>query len=117
MAFDLDEELRRAIAVAESLYGRRDMSCQLMLVAHHQKNFPKILLALAVVPSASDSPIRGSFLDPDLEAKHELWHDAVHCLTPVNRMDTLWFEEGVALRFDLKHSPVTVHQRTKYRKQ
>jgi hypothetical protein len=30
-------------------------------------------------------------------------------------MDTLWFEEGVALRFGLKHSPIAVSQRREYR--
>jgi hypothetical protein len=111
MAFDLDEELRTAIAAASSLYGTRDESFELLPVAYHEKNYAQSVVddrAMTIsVKLANPAP----FSDRDSEAKFELWHEAVHCLVPVNRMDTLWFEEGVAIRFGLKHAPLSAAKR------
>lgn len=115
MAFDFDEELRKAIGVAESLYGSRDMTYELKPVEYHQKNYAQSVVDTEArtvsVKLADPTP----FNDRDLEAKYELWHEAVHCLSPVCRMDTLYFEEGLALRFGLKRSPIAVPQRKAYR--
>lgn len=115
MAIDLDHELKRAIDFAASLYGPPAQTFRLEPVSYHQKNYAQSIVdehnRTISVRLADPTP----FADKDGEATYELWHEAVHCLVPVSRMDTLWFEEGVALRFGLKHAPVASHMKKKYR--
>jgi hypothetical protein len=49
----------------------------------------------------------------DHRLKYRIWHEAVHCLSPVNSMKTLWFEEGLAVWSSL-YAP---HMERNYRRQ
>ena len=116
MALDFDQELRTAIGTAESLYGPRDPTFHLLPVAYHQKNYAQSLVNQANRTISVKLADPAVFEDKETEARYELWHEAVHCLAPVERMDTLWFEEGIALRFALTHSPLTPIQKMNNRK-
>jgi hypothetical protein len=111
LELDLDKELKTAIATAAAQYGERHPEYDLLPVAYHEKNHAQLDVNDSAktlkVFLANPTP----FLDRDAEAKYEIWHEAVHCLVPVKRTDTLWFEEGVALHFALKNAPLTSKQR------
>ena len=111
MTLDFDHELQAAIAAAASLYGPRDETFKLLPVAYHQKTYAQSQVneqaRTISVKLADPTP----FADKDSEAKYELWHEAVHCLAPVETTNTLWFEEGVALRFGLDHAPLSSVQK------
>jgi hypothetical protein len=118
VAFDFDQELQTAIAAAASLYGSRDARFTLLPVTYHQKKYAQSIVdemactvSVKLVDPMRLIPIPLTQADKDSEAKYELWHEAVHCLAPVQRMDTSWFEEGVALRFSLTHAPLTAAQK------
>jgi hypothetical protein len=118
MALDLDKELHEAIATAALLYGQRDETFELLPVGHHQRKYAQSIIdheARTISVKLADAALFTE-ADKDNEAKYELWHEAVHCLAPVGRMDTLWFEEGVALRFSLKHAPIPRVQRKRFRR-
>lgn len=34
----------------------------------------------------------------DLLLKYQVWHEAIHCLAPTESMETIWFEEGLAVQ-------------------
>jgi hypothetical protein len=116
VAFDFDIELQTAIKAAASLYGAADTNFALLGVSSHKKPYAQTVVdesARTVGVKLADPSI--PFPDVDAEARYEIWHEAVHCLSPVQRMDTLWFEEGVALRFALKHTPVSRPQRRAFK--
>jgi hypothetical protein len=115
--FDFDVELQTAIKAAASLYGTADTNFALLGVSSHKETYAQTIvdeIAKTVSVKLADPSI--PFPDVDAEARYEIWHEAVHCLSPVQRMDTLWFEEGVALRFGLKHAPISRVQRRAFRK-
>jgi len=104
---DFDKELAVAMRAAAKLYGEPDKRFTIKPVQPHTERYAQAKVdpnTLTVTVHVSELSL---FPDPDAEAKYQLWHEAVHCLFPVNRMDTLWFEEGVALRFALKHTPIS----------
>jgi len=107
VALDFDLELSKAIAEAAARYGAADPTFTRCPVAYHDKSYAQAIVddkaRTISVKLADPTPFR----DRDIEARYELWHEAVHCLAPVNRMDTLWFEEGLATNFALRHSPLT----------
>jgi hypothetical protein len=112
LGINLDQELATAICAAENLYGERDKRFALKPVEHHAETYAQTKVddtafTLTVYTSDLSNLTKAA---AEAEAKYQLWHEAVHCLFPVNRMDTLWFEEGVALRFGLKHTPVLPKQ-------
>jgi hypothetical protein len=112
LAFDFDLELSEAIAAAAARYGAADPTFTRCPVAYHEKSYAQTIVddkARTISVKLADP--RRFFKDRDSEARYELWHDAVHCLAPVNRMDTLWFEEGLAINFALRHSPLNSVQR------
>jgi hypothetical protein len=110
LTLDLDKELETAIWTAAALYGERYPPYKLLPVAYHQKNHAQIIVDDVAKTLSVFLADPAPFEDKDAEAKYEIWHEAVHCLFPVNRMDTLWFEEGVALRFARTHTPISPKQ-------
>ena len=113
MAFDFDLELSKAIAEAAARYGAADPTFTRCPVAYHEKSYAQSIVdvkARTISVKLAD-PTCFKDRDRDNEARYELWHEAVHCLAPVNRMDTLWFEEGLAINFALRHSPFNPVQR------
>jgi hypothetical protein len=113
VAFDFDLELSKAIAEAAARYGAADPAFTRCPVVYHEKSYAQSIVdekaRTISVKLADPTPFRAR--NRDIEARYELWHEAVHCLAPVNRMDTLWFEEGLAINFALRHSPLTAIQR------
>lgn len=111
MAFDFDVELTRAIAEAATRYGAADPTFTRCPVVYHEKNYAQTIVDDKARTISVKLANPGPFRNKDSEAQYELWHEAVHCLAPVNRMDTLWFEEGLATNFALRHSPLNSVQR------
>jgi hypothetical protein len=104
MSLDFLAELKAAISAAAAKYGPAE-DYRLLPVVFHDKTFAQldvnveartVQVHLASVASTSEE-----------EPKYELWHEAIHCLAPVRRWDTLWFEEGLATEFALKHTPIS----------
>jgi hypothetical protein len=106
---DFDAELQRAIQAAASLYGEPVSKFKFLPVGYHDKKYAQTIVyedAATIAVKLADPTV---FANDDYRTKgaiYQLWHEAVHCLAPVNRMDTLWFEEGVAIRFCQKQAPV-----------
>jgi hypothetical protein len=95
VASDFDQELNKAIAYFEGRFGKRDMRFQLQPVELHQKRFAQTLVSEAAhtITVCLDEATR----EDDLLLKHQLWHEAVHCLAPTESIQTIWFEEGLAV--------------------
>jgi hypothetical protein len=104
MAFDFDSELQRAVAHWESQYGDRDKSFSFLAVEFHNKPYAQTL----VNEQARTLAVRLDFAakGDDLRLKFQLWHEAVHCLAPVETMETIWFEEGLAVYSSLYAPPI-----------
>lgn len=106
---DFDAELKRAINVAASLYGAPVSGFTLVPVGYHALGYAQTLVddvAMTVAVKLANPQVFANEEYRINAAIYQLWHEAVHCLAPVNRMDTLWFEEGVAIRFCQKKTPV-----------
>jgi hypothetical protein len=106
---DFDAELKRAIEAASSLYGEPVSKFTFLPVEYHDKNYAQTIVYDGAATIAVKLANPAVFANDDYRTKgaiYQLWHEAVHCLAPENRMDTLWFEEGVAIRFCQRKAPV-----------
>jgi len=107
MSINLDKELSKAIDYFGERYGAAETSYDRLPVSTHNKPFAQTLvddnnktIAVKVTETAKIA-----------QQRYQLWHEAVHCLAPVPRMDTLWFEEGLAV-YSTLNAP---HMKNAYR--
>lgn len=96
MPFDFDEELSKAIAHFEGRFGERDKKFRLLPVALHQKPFAQTLVSESACTIAVR--LNEAVKDNDLLLKYQIWHEAIHCLAPTESIQTIWFEEGLAVQ-------------------
>lgn len=86
--------LKRILRVVEGRFGPRITGWKLRPVLVHGENFPQTMV------SESDRTITVRLTEltrnHPLQAIYQLAHEAIHCLSPAARLDTLWFEEGLA---------------------
>jgi hypothetical protein len=86
--------LKRILGLVEGRFGPRNTSWKLRPVLVQGQNFAQTIV------SESDRTITvrltESTRNHQLQAMYQLAHEAVHCLSPAARFDTLWFEEGLA---------------------
>jgi hypothetical protein len=90
---DFDKELTKAIGYFGERYGKPDTEFRRLPVATHDKYFAQTL----VDEKNKTISVKLAATTKLAQIKYQLWHEAVHCLAPVQRMDTLWFEEGLAV--------------------
>jgi hypothetical protein len=88
------KNLKRIISIVERRYGLRVPGCKLRPVLIEGQNFPQTLVSdhdrtvtVRLTESTRKYPQQAIF---------QLAHEAVHCLSPAARLDTLGFEEGLA---------------------
>jgi len=93
MPFDFDKELSKAIDYFGERYGKADTEFRRLPVAIHDKNFAETL----VDEKNKIISVKLTATTKLAQIKYQIWHEAVHCLAPVQRVDTLWFEEGLAV--------------------
>jgi len=95
MAFDFDHELQTAVKSYESRYGARDNRFRFLPVSFHALPYAQTLVddTSFTLQIKLDQDAKGQ----DERLKFQIWHEAVHCLAPVKSMETLWFEEGLAV--------------------
>lgn len=107
MPFDFDKELSKAIEYFGKRYGEEDAGFRRLSVAAHDKKFAQTL----VDEKNKTVSVKITATTKLAQIKYQLWHEAVHCLAPVQRVDTLWFEEGLAV-----HSALNApHMKQAYR--
>jgi hypothetical protein len=106
VGFNFDIELRSAIASFENRYGQRDRSFKILPTSFHDEPYAQILVDEAgrTIAVKLDAAAKGD----DMRLKYQIWHEAVHCLAPVQTKRTLWFEEGLAVQSSL-HAPHMNH--------
>jgi hypothetical protein len=95
MAFDLDRELLLAIKIFEARYGNRDPRFQIIPVSFHDRPYAQTIVDDIACTLAVKLDVAA--MNDNVRLKYQIWHEAVHCLAPVNSMHTLWFEEGLAV--------------------
>jgi hypothetical protein len=95
MTFNFDHELQTAVNFYEDRYGARDTRFSFQPVSFHSYPYAQTLVddTSFTLQVKLDEAARGD----DYRLKYQIWHEAVHCLAPVRRMETLWFEEGLAV--------------------
>src|ERR1700730_3173430 len=95
-------ELHRILSIAENRFGRRVTGWAMLPVLIEGQRFPQTLVSEA----ARTTRVRltlSTNLYP-LQATFQLAHEAIHCLSPAERTDTIWFEEGLANHHSLTFS-------------
>jgi hypothetical protein len=100
MTFDFDKELSKAVEYFSERYGKEDAGFRRLPVGTHEKNFAQTI----VDEKNKTVSVKITATTKLAQVKYQLWHEAVHCIAPVQRMDTLWFEEGLAVHSAL-HAP------------
>ncbi len=100
--FDLDDELNKAIAHYEGRFGHRDTDFRLLPVGFHSQNYAQSLVheGAGTIAVKLNERVKNN----DLLLKYQLWHEAVHCLAPTESIETIWFEEGLAVESAM-HAP------------
>jgi hypothetical protein len=102
--FDFDDELSKAIAHYEDRFGERDKRFHILPVAFHGRPYAQSIVDDHQFTVAVRLNVAAQH--HDLSLKYQLWHEAVHCLAPVNSMRTLWFEEGLAVQCCMYAPPI-----------
>jgi len=99
MGIDPKATLLRLIGEAEQRYGQREAFELTTVTVEEGRKWAQTL-----VNSANRTiEVRVSVFvnDRDPQTIYQLAHEAVHCLFPVQRLDTIYIEEGLAIRHAL----------------
>jgi hypothetical protein len=94
---------------AERRFGDRVPGWRIRPVLVHGFNFPETTandadksVQVRVTASTTRYPMQAAF---------QLSHEAIHCLAPACRRDTIWFEEGLANHFSLTFPEISAPTR------
>jgi hypothetical protein len=102
MPKDAKEVLCHLIAGAEKLYGPRvQYDIGEVLICPDKKYAQTIVNTLNNTITVDITVFRGH---KDVQTIYQLAHEAVHCLCPVSRVDTLYLEEGLAISHALNEA-------------
>jgi hypothetical protein len=102
MPKDAKQALCDLIAAAEKLYGPRvQYDIRKVLIFPDKKYAQTIVDTLNKTITVHITVFRGH---KDAQTIYQLAHEAVHCLCPVSRMDTLYLEEGLAISHALNEA-------------
>lgn len=99
------KELLATLRFAENRFGPRVHGWAYKPVLVEGANYPETLVNTKA-KSAQVRITESTKKYPD-QAAFQLAHEAIHCLAPVERRDTIWFEEGLANHFSLTYGGVS----------
>jgi hypothetical protein len=107
--FERTAELQRILSSVELRFGARVPGWTMLPVLIEGQRFPQTLVSEAsrtfrvrLTESTNDHPQQALF---------QLAHEAIHCLSPAERCDTIWFEEGLANHHSLTFSELPARYR------
>ena len=107
--FERTAELQRILSIVKLRFGAQVAGWTMLPVLIEGQRFPQTLVSEAhrtfrvrLTESTNTYPQQALF---------QLAHEAIHCLSPAERLDTIWFEEGLANHHSLTFSELPARYR------
>ena len=109
------QNLTAILRLAEKRFGSRMGGWKINPVDVAGSSFPETI----VDPAGKTVQVRitASTRKYPMQATYQLAHEAIHCLAPVGRRDTIFFEEGLATHFALTYPDISPPDRARRRPQ
>lgn len=105
----MTQKLLTILRSAEKRFGPRVNGWTVKPVDVAGTSFPET--TADTIKSAVQVRITASTNQYPMQAAYQLAHEAIHCLAPAGRRDTIWFEEGLANHFALTYPELSKQYR------
>jgi len=106
-----NQEFKKIFKQTQQLLGPREPSRKIMPIQIEGDNYPETTCD-AVTREVTIRVTTSTITYPQ-QRTYQLRHESVHCLSPRNRPDTLFFEEGLANWYALTHRSLPSEYRQK----